>query len=95
MKKIFYRIINFLPFSRRKILTKGPFPNKSLDNIDLFAYFWSSFREFKSRALNTLYEFSSNKLFEKKLGEFFEPITLKKISEIGMKYHLPKINEKS
>ncbi len=32
---------------------------------------------------------------EKKLGEFFEPITLKKISEIGMKYHLPKINEKS
>ena len=32
---------------------------------------------------------------DKKIGEFFEPITLKKISEMGMKYKLPKINEKS
>jgi len=32
---------------------------------------------------------------DKKLGEFFEPITLKKVSEMGMKYKLPKVNEKS
>ena len=32
---------------------------------------------------------------DKKIGEFFEPITLRKISEIGMRYKLPKINEKS
>ena len=32
---------------------------------------------------------------DKKVGEFFEPITLRKISELGMKYKLPKINEKS
>ena len=32
---------------------------------------------------------------DKKIGEFFEPITLRKISELGMKYNLPKINEKS
>ena len=30
---------------------------------------------------------------DKKIGEFFEPITLRKISEIGMRYKLPKINE--
>jgi sporadic carbohydrate cluster 2OG-Fe(II) oxygenase len=28
---------------------------------------------------------------DKKIGEFFEPITLRKISEIGMDYNLPKI----
>ena len=28
---------------------------------------------------------------DKKIGEFFEPITLKKISELAMKYNLPKI----
>ena len=32
---------------------------------------------------------------DKKIGEFFEPITMKKISEIAMRYNLPKINEKS
>lgn len=31
---------------------------------------------------------------DKKIGEFFEPITLRKISEYGMKYKLPEINEK-
>ena len=30
---------------------------------------------------------------DKKIGEFFEPITLRKISELGMKYNLPKLNE--
>ena len=28
---------------------------------------------------------------DKKIGEFFEPITLRKISDLGMKYKLPKI----
>jgi len=28
---------------------------------------------------------------DKKIGEFFEPITMKKISEIAMRYNLPKI----
>jgi sporadic carbohydrate cluster 2OG-Fe(II) oxygenase len=28
---------------------------------------------------------------DKKIGEFFEPITMKKVSEIAMKYSLPKI----
>ena len=28
---------------------------------------------------------------DKKLGEFFEPITLKRISQLGMKYKFPKI----
>lgn len=32
---------------------------------------------------------------DKKIGEFFEPVTLRKISELGMRYKLPKINEKS
>ena len=32
---------------------------------------------------------------DKKIGEFFEHITLRKISELGMKYNLPKLNEKS
>lgn len=32
---------------------------------------------------------------DKKIGEFFEPITLRKISDYGMKYKLPKIDEKS
>ena len=32
---------------------------------------------------------------DKKIGEFFQPITLRKISELGMKYNLPKLNEKS
>ena len=31
---------------------------------------------------------------DKKIGEFFEPITLRKISVDGMKYELPKIDEK-
>tara|TARA_B100001758_G_C18352202_1_gene580527 strand:- start:567 stop:1379 length:813 start_codon:yes stop_codon:yes gene_type:complete len=31
---------------------------------------------------------------DKKIGEFFEPITLRKISDYGMKYKLPKIDEK-
>lgn len=30
---------------------------------------------------------------EKKLGEFFQPITLRKITELGMKYQLPKFDE--
>ncbi len=32
---------------------------------------------------------------DKKIGEFFEPITMKKISEIAVNYSLPKIDEKS
>ena len=32
---------------------------------------------------------------DKKIGEFFQPITLRKISELGMKYNLPKLDEKS
>tara|TARA_Y100000590_G_C15694689_1_gene1004675 strand:- start:273 stop:1085 length:813 start_codon:yes stop_codon:yes gene_type:complete len=32
---------------------------------------------------------------DKKIGEFFEPITLRKISKLGMRYNLPKLNEKS
>ena len=28
---------------------------------------------------------------DKKLGEFFEPITLRTISELGLKYKLPKM----
>ena len=32
---------------------------------------------------------------DKKIGEFFEPITLRKISELGMNYKLPKLYEKS
>ena len=32
---------------------------------------------------------------DKKIGEFFDPITLRKISELGMKYNMPKLNEKS
>ncbi len=32
---------------------------------------------------------------DKKLGEFFEPITLRKISELAINYKLPKLNEKS
>ena len=32
---------------------------------------------------------------DKKIGEFFEPITLRKISELALKYKLPKINEKN
>jgi len=32
---------------------------------------------------------------DKKIGEFFEPITLRKISELGMNYQLPKLYEKS
>ena len=31
---------------------------------------------------------------DKKIGEFFEPITLRKISADGMKYELPEIDEK-
>ena len=31
---------------------------------------------------------------DKKLGEFFEPITLRVTSELAIKYNLPKINEK-
>ena len=30
---------------------------------------------------------------DKKLGEFFEPITLRIASQIGMQYKIPKINE--
>ena len=30
---------------------------------------------------------------DKKIGEFFEPITLRAASKIGMKYYLPKIND--
>ena len=30
---------------------------------------------------------------DKKIGEFFEPITLRAASKIGMQYHLPKIND--
>jgi len=30
---------------------------------------------------------------DKKIGEFFEPITLRAASKIGMKYHLPEIND--
>lgn len=30
---------------------------------------------------------------DKKIGEFFEPITLRAASKIGMHYHLPKIND--
>ena len=30
---------------------------------------------------------------DKKIGEFFEPITLRVASKIGMQYHLPKIND--
>ena len=32
---------------------------------------------------------------DKKIGEFFDPITLRKISELGMNYSMPKVNEKS
>ena len=32
---------------------------------------------------------------DKKLGEFFEPITLRVTSELAIKYNLPKINEKN
>mgnify|MGYP001167624807 CR=1 FL=1 len=32
---------------------------------------------------------------DKKIGEFFEPITLRKISEYGIRYKLPKTNEES
>lgn len=32
---------------------------------------------------------------DKKIGEFFEPITLRKISELALKYKLPNINEKN
>ena len=28
---------------------------------------------------------------DKKIGEFFEPITLRKVSELAIKYNLPKI----
>ena len=28
---------------------------------------------------------------DKRLGEFFEPITLRKISQLAIKYNLPKI----
>ena len=28
---------------------------------------------------------------DKKIGEFFEPITLRKVSELAVKYNLPKI----
>jgi len=30
---------------------------------------------------------------DKKIGEFFQPITLRAASKIGMQYHLPKIND--
>ena len=32
---------------------------------------------------------------DKKIGEFFEPITLRAASKKGMSYQLPKIDEKS
>ena len=32
---------------------------------------------------------------DKKIGEFFDSITLRKTSELGMRYNLPKLNEKS
>ena len=30
---------------------------------------------------------------DKKIGEFFEPITLRKVSELAINYKLPKINQ--
>ncbi|OUU21227.1 MAG: 2OG-Fe(II) oxygenase [Candidatus Endolissoclinum sp. TMED37] len=46
-------------------------------------------------SLNCRYKGVFTPYVDKRIGEFFEPITLKKVSEMALRYKLPKINEKS
>jgi sporadic carbohydrate cluster 2OG-Fe(II) oxygenase len=42
-------------------------------------------------SLNCRFKSTFTPYGDKKLGEFFEPITLRSISELGLKYKLPKM----